>query len=489
MATVADSSLCSVCNKLPGKRFCIGCQKYFCSKDFKEHEQQLSIQFDNEIVRPHDELLDIIQRLENPDDLSSDLFDQIDQWKKITISKVKNAAARARHDLIELIDKQRTTASTHLNAITKEIRSHRDEENFLEDDIVRLRTKLNKIQKVLEQFTRKDTKRAIIATNDQIDWDRIIHIQGKHKIASFARNLPLNKNTKWIQNGVTIAGGSGGGSRINQLSYPVGLCIDDDQTIYIADYSNHRIVEWARGATMGRVVAGGSESGSRRDQFSYPTDVIIDKESNSLIISDYGNRRVVRWSRENGEVIISNVGCWGLTVDDVGLIYIADCDKHEIRRYQMGRNQGTIVAGGNGVGSGLNQLNHPTCVFVDQDHSVYVSDSNNHRVMKWIEGAKQGIIVAGGQGSGNSLTQLSSPYGVFVDHSSTIYVADGSNHRIIRWCHGATQGDVIVGGYGRGNQSNQLNIPFGLSFDQEGSLYVSEHSNHSVQKFEIKKNC
>ncbi|CAF4312071.1 unnamed protein product [Rotaria socialis] len=238
---------------------------------------------------------------------------------------------------------------------------------------------------------------------------------------------------------------------------------------------------------MGRVVAGGSESGSRRGQFSYPTDVIIDKESNGLIISDYGNRRVVRWSRENEEVIISNVGCWGLTVDDVGLIYIADCDKHEIRRYQMGENQGTIVAGGNGVGSGLNQLNHPTCVFVDRDHSVYVSDSNNHRIMKWIVGAKQGIIVAGGQGSGNSLTQLSSPYGVFVDHSSTIYVADGSNHRIVRWYRGATQGEVIVGGHGPGNQSNQLNTPFGLSFDREGNIYVSEHSNHRVQKFNVQK--
>ncbi|CAF3366472.1 unnamed protein product [Rotaria socialis] len=185
MAKVADSSLCSVCNKIPGRCFCVGCKKYFCSKDFKEHEKQLSIQFDNEIVRSHDELLDIIQRLENPDDLSYDLFDQIDQWKKITISKVKNAAARARHDLIELIDKRRTAVTKQLEAIAKEIRSHRDEENFLEDDIARLRTKLNEIQKVLEQFTRKDTKRAIIATNDQIDWDRIIHIQGKHKIGEY----------------------------------------------------------------------------------------------------------------------------------------------------------------------------------------------------------------------------------------------------------------------------------------------------------------
>ncbi|CAM4934307.1 unnamed protein product [Rotaria socialis] len=486
MATVDDSSVCSVCNKLPGKRFCMGCKKYFCSKDFKEHEKQLSIQFDNEIVRSHDELLDMIQKLEKPDDLSSDVFDQIDQWKKLTINKVKQAAERARHELIELLDKRRTAVTKQLEAITKEIRSHREEENFLEDDIARLRTKLNEIQKVLEQFTRKDTKKAIIATNDQIDWDRIIYIAKGEEIES----LSLNTNTKWMQTGVTIAGGNGAGGGMNQLQNPVGLCVDDDRTVYIADYSNHRIMEWKYGVTTGRVVAGGNGGGSRLDQLSSPAAVIIDKERNNLIISDYNNKRIVRWPRQNGtqgETIISNVGCWGLALDNDGFVYLADYDNHEVRRYRMGENRGTVVAGGNGAGSGLNQLNHPRCVFVDRDHSVYVSDSNNHRIMKWIVGAKQGIIMAGGHGGGNSLTQLLNPYEVFVDQSGTVYVVDGSNCRIVRWNHGATEGDVIVGGHGPGNQSNQLNDPFGLSFDREGNIYVSEHSNHRVQKFNVQK--
>ncbi|CAM4769157.1 unnamed protein product [Rotaria magnacalcarata] len=309
-------------------------------------------------------------------------------------------------------------------------------------------------------------------------------------LTSFAENLNLNANTKWVQNGITIAGGNGAGSGMNQLSNPLGLCIDGNQTVYIADYLNHRIMEWKYGATAGRLVAGGIGGGNHTDPLNCPVHVIIDRDRNNLIISDYMNKRIVRWPRENGtggEIIISNVGCYGLALDDVGFIYIADYDKHEVRRYRMGENQGTIVAGGNGAGTGLNQLNHPRYVFIDEDNSIYVSDESNHRVMKWMEGAKQGIIVAGGQRSGNSLTQLSNPYGVFVDHSGTVYVADGSNHRIVRWCRGATQGEVIVGDNGSGNQSKQLNIPFGLTFDREGNLYVSEHSNHRVQKFNIQK--
>jgi hypothetical protein len=53
------------------------------------------------------------------------------------------------------------------------------------------------------------------------------------------------------------------------------------------------------------------------------------------------------------------------------------------------------VAGGNGEGNNLNQFNHPSYIFVDEDHSVYVSDLMNHRVMKWMEGAEEGIVVAG----------------------------------------------------------------------------------------------
>ncbi|CAF1380392.1 unnamed protein product, partial [Rotaria sp. Silwood1] len=289
------------------------------------------------------------------------------------------------------------------------------------------------------------------------------------------RSANSNANAKWIQNGITVAGGNGEGSGMNQLYRANGLCIDDDQTVYVAEYRNHRIVEWKCGATTGRVVAGGNGQGNRPDQLNGPADVIIDKERNSLIISDYGNRRVVRWPRhngKNGETIISNVRCLGLTMDDDGFLYVVNHNEHEVRRYRIGKSEETVVAGGNGRGNRLDQLASPLYVSVDRDHSVYVSDTGNHRVMKWMEGAKQGIIVAGGKGEGNSLTQLSNPRGVAVDQSGIVYVADQSNHRIMLWPQGATQGSVVAGGNGQGRQSNQLHSPNSLSFDQKGNMYA-----------------
>ncbi|CAF4570568.1 unnamed protein product, partial [Rotaria magnacalcarata] len=90
----------------------------------------------------------------------------------------------------------------------------------------------------------------------------------------------------------------------------------------------------------------------------------------SVIICAYGNQRLVRWSRRRGTT--------------------------QVRRYQLGEKNETLVAGGNGRGDGLNQLNVPTYPFVDEQQNVYVSDRRNHRVMKRKKVATEGTVVAGG---------------------------------------------------------------------------------------------
>ncbi|CAF2659601.1 unnamed protein product [Rotaria sp. Silwood2] len=259
----------------------------------------------------------------------------------------------------------------------------------------------------------------------------------------------------------------------------------------IADCANHRIIQWKMGDTNGQVVAGGRGPGNRLDRLNGPTDVCIDEETNSLIICDRGNRRVLQWSRRSGtiqgEILLDNLSCWGLAMDDQRNLYISNIENHEVRRYQIGDKNGTLVAGGYGEGDGLNQLNEPKYLFVDQQQTVYVSDNKNHRVMKWNKEAKEGIVVAGGQGKGNALTQLSFPQGLFVDTLGTLYVSDWENDRVLRWPEGAKLGTVIAGGNGAGKGANQLNYPRGLRFDRQGHLYVLDCGNHRTQRFSIEK--
>jgi sugar lactone lactonase YvrE len=302
----------------------------------------------------------------------------------------------------------------------------------------------------------------------------------------------IHQNTKWIQNGATVAGGNGQGNGLNQLNCPIGIYVDDDQTVYVADCENHRIVEWKYGASNGRVVAGGNGQGNNVNQLDRPRDVVVDKNTNSLLICDRNNRRVTRWPLRDGtsgQPIISDIDCGRVAMHESGYLYVSDYKKHEVRRWKVGGTNGVLVAGGNGEGNGLNQLNTPTFVFVDENQSVYVSDLKNHRVMKWMKDAKEGIVVAGSQGQGNGLAQLSDPTGVIIDHLGAVYVCDSYNYRIMRWCRGATEGSIVVGGDGEGKRANQLSDPVDLSFDRQGNLYVVDSSgNHRVQRFDIDRN-
>ncbi|CAF1101132.1 unnamed protein product [Rotaria sp. Silwood1] len=272
---------------------------------------------------------------------------------------------------------------------------------------------------------------------------------------------------------------------------PSGIYIENDsQCINVADHSKHRIVQWNFGSKNWHVVAGGNEAGDQINQLNKRSDVIVDKKPNSLIICDQGNGRVVRWSGENnqnGKILISNISCLGFTMDRNGDLYVSASGSNEVRRWKIGEKEGTIVAGGNGQGYQLNQLNFPTFIFVDENYSLYVSELYNHRVTKWLKDAKEGIIVASERCGENSSTQLHYPQGVFANHLGDVYGADTGYHRIMCWSSGSEEGHIVVGGNGKGYQSNQFNYPRGIAFDRQNNLYVADFFNSRIQRFDIDK--
>ncbi|CAF0841939.1 unnamed protein product [Adineta steineri] len=306
-------------------------------------------------------------------------------------------------------------------------------------------------------------------------------------ISCHTATMNESKFNKWKQNAITVAGGNGEGHELNQLNGPEGIFIDKNKNIFIADCENHRIVEWKYNAKQGQVIAGGNGKGNRTDQLNEPTNVIVDQQNHSIIIADRSNRRVIQWLNQNQQILINNINCYGLAMDKYGFLYVSDWKKSKVRRWKMGEynNEGIVVAGGNGKGNELNQLDRPTFMFVDKDLSVYISDKDNHRVMKWRKDAKEGIVVAGGNGQGRNLNQVSHPRGVTVDYLGQIYVTDSWRHQVMRWCEGEEEGEVVVGGNGQGTQSSQLFGPGDLSFDDEGNLYVVNRYNDRIEKFEV----
>ena len=293
-----------------------------------------------------------------------------------------------------------------------------------------------------------------------------------------------NRIPRYTQHGMTIAGGNGQGNELNQLKYPCTIAIGDGGKIYIADYGNCRIMEWESNVRNSRVVFDGQAEGSG---VCCPRDVIIDPRMNSLIFSDWVSRRVMRYfcDDQTHRNVISPIDCNNLTMDRDGSLYVSDWQTDEVKRWRGGETEGTVIAGGNGKGNQLNQLDQPTFIFVDDQYAVYIADLGNHRVMKWMNNAREGIIVAGGNGQGDHLRQLSRPQGIIVDPSGRIYIADHGNNRVICWDREAREGVIIIGGNGQGHEDHQLHGPTGLAFDSDRHLYVVDQENHRIQKFEI----
>ncbi|CAF4618108.1 unnamed protein product, partial [Rotaria sp. Silwood2] len=273
--------------------------------------------------------------------------------------------------------------------------------------------------------------------------------------------INISSDYKWSPSAATVAGNSECGPDLARLHRPSSVCIDDRGGIFVADQHNHRIVKWMPHGQRGKLVGTGKGIGNGQMELNCPTDVIFDSETDSLIISDYGHKRVVQCSFGNNEcmtTVIQDIKCRELAMDYQRRLYVTNEENHEVKQFVLvqksdkikAKDNGKVVAGGHGQGNGLNQLNHPQCVFVDEYLQVYVSDSDNHRVMKWKEDAQVGEVVAGGNGEGSALTQLKIPSGLFVDSLGNLYVVDNGNERVMRWCRGMSSVSVVAGGNGPG---------------------------------------
>uniref|UniRef100_UPI00404B34E7 PA14 domain-containing protein n=1 Tax=Fluviicola sp. TaxID=1917219 RepID=UPI00404B34E7 len=259
------------------------------------------------------------------------------------------------------------------------------------------------------------------------------------------RVVKVNKSrTTWE----VVAGGSGAGSGLTQLYYPMGIFVDDNFDLYIADRDNHRVVKWAKNATAGVVVAGTSGvSGVSLDRLSSPSDVLVDNSGN-IYVTDMYNHRVVKWTAN--------------------------------------ATAGVIVAGTNQAGSGLNQLHNPKGIVL-KNNELYVADYDNHRIMKFVPNSLNGVIVLGGNGAGNYLDQVSHPYALEIDNNYNFYISEYHNHRVVRWQQSAQQGKMIVGNGQSNSTLSQLSHPTGIHFSDNGTITIADFNNSRVIEFEADK--
>jgi sugar lactone lactonase YvrE len=99
----------------------------------------------------------------------------------------------------------------------------------------------------------------------------------------------------------------------------------------------------------------------------------------------YGS--ILKWKKNasgEGETVVDQLGePRGISVDPLGTLYIANCGGNSIVRVLAGSKNATVIAAGNGIGDGPNQLYNPAGLAFDSEGNLYVSDYGNGRVQKF----------------------------------------------------------------------------------------------------------
>jgi len=208
----------------------------------------------------------------------------------------------------------------------------------------------------------------------------------------------------------TIAGngfyGSVNGTALSSNFYqPTATAVDAAGNIYVADPSNNRIRKISVAGEVtnfaGSGLRGSSDGMGTTASFSYPADIAIDGSGNIFVADTYNNK--IRKIAPDGMVSTlagtGSVGSlngkgsvasfnypYGLTVDDVGNVYVSDRENHQIRKISPAGEVTTIAGTGlqgkaNGIGVSASFYN-PRGIVADHQKSIYVADVMNHLIRK-----------------------------------------------------------------------------------------------------------
>ena len=291
------------------------------------------------------------------------------------------------------------------------------------------------------------------------------------------------------------------GAKLTHLNFPVDIAIDshNSNSLVIVDRGNHRVVDWAQGASEGTVIVG-NDKGKKGDSLhdlTTPNGVTIDSHGH-IIVADTGNHRILSCQRGHKDCTLlisggeNKMGCGEYDVhspEDVEVDAHGDyiiTDKYYDRVVKCivngsdGHSHGHLIAGiekrdGKSCkhtcyGSKRQELYYPEGTAIDANGNYIVADSYNNRIMKWASGSTQGELKGGSKKEdfGSKLTELRLPRGVVVDQGDYV-IADSMNHRILRWTPGSDSGTLVAGGHDFGSKDTHLHLPDAVAVLQHNS--------------------
>ena len=302
------------------------------------------------------------------------------------------------------------------------------------------------------------------------------------------------------------------------FSYPVAVCADPSNTLYVADAVNHVIrvvytsgeVRTFAGAAGQRGSTDGPASAAR---FDYPNGIACG--AGEVFVADTGNSTIRRIAGGVVTTIAGKTGIpgWtdgrgtgarfgtptGIVRDLDGTLYVADTTNHTLRRIAPDLAVVTVAGSygeaGNIDGRGADaRLSNPRGLTIDSSGNVFIADMENDAIRVF---RRDGTLqtLAGGKAAGArdgtlADAQFNKPVAI-ARLSDGFLVVDGENHTIRRISDAGevttVAGASLLRGFDDGPAlSARFDYPYGIAVDGRERVYIADMSNHAIRMLDSK---
>jgi sugar lactone lactonase YvrE len=304
-------------------------------------------------------------------------------------------------------------------------------------------------------------------------------------------------------NGTSGFSGDGGLATSAQLSEPMGLLIDGNGNLYIADDLNGRVREVSPNGTITTIAGNGqgfvSQSGGPATSVSVNGPQGLALQGSTLYISTFSNaiwaldlvaQQINIIGGENGLGGFSGDGSPaistlfsqpnGIVFDSAGNLIVADSGNDRVREISTAQIVSTIAGGhvGDDGPAKDGSLNGGVDVHLafDAVGNLYVADPGNNRVRKVTPDGTittfAGVGISGYSGDGGLATNamLSNPNSVTVDNQGNVFIADVGNGVIRK-----VNPTGVISSFARPSPFGFLStVTIGMTTDASGNLYSTD---------------
>jgi uncharacterized protein (TIGR03663 family) len=283
-------------------------------------------------------------------------------------------------------------------------------------------------------------------------------------------------------------------SETPEFSGPRGIAVAADDSIYIADTFNNRIVHYSANGELidsWGTYADASQGSAPGGTFNEPWGIAIGPDG-SVYVTDTWNYRIQRFTADGefitmwgtsgiGDTPTGFYGPRGIYVDQNGQVFITDTGN---KRVVVFDSDGNYITQFGASGMELGNFDEPVGITGDANGFIYVADTWNYRVQVFgpsEDGLTYTAITSWDIYGWSSESIDNKPF-LTIGPNGNLFTVDPTNFRVLEF---TPSGDFVAGwGYYSPNVDG-FGLPAAVAVDSQGHIWVSDAVNNYILRFTI----